>query len=56
MSWLILMQEELGDLDPAWTTPKLLRIGASKLLNDLEQQLEHCATGSYSASYYHPLG
>ncbi|OHA54175.1 MAG: deoxyribose-phosphate aldolase [Candidatus Terrybacteria bacterium RIFCSPLOWO2_01_FULL_58_14] len=56
MSWLILMREELGDLDPAWITPKLFRIGASKLLNDLEQQLEHCATGSYSAPYYHPLG
>jgi len=53
--WFILMKEELGDIDPAWLTPEFFRLGASSLLNDLEMQLEHCATGRYSASYYHPL-
>ena len=50
--WLALMKEELGD---AWTRPELFRIGASSLLGDLERQLEHHATGRYSASYRHPL-
>lgn len=54
--WLILMKEELADIDLAWITPRLFRIGASTLLTDLEMQLEHLATGRYSASYYHPMG
>ena len=54
--WFILMKEELGDLDPEWLTPKLFRLGASGLLTDLEMQLEHCATGKYSAANYHPMG
>jgi len=50
--WLALMKEELGD---AWMRPGLFRIGASSLLGDLERQLEHHATGRYSASFRHPL-
>jgi deoxyribose-phosphate aldolase len=33
----------------------LFRLGASSLLADLERQLEHHATGRYSASFRHPL-
>lgn len=54
--WLILMKEELGYISSKWLTPDLFRIGASSLLDDLQLQLEHCATGVYSADYYHPLG
>jgi deoxyribose-phosphate aldolase len=34
---------------------QLFRFGASGLLNDIERQLEHHATGCYSADYRHPL-
>ncbi|HEX3131823.1 MAG TPA: deoxyribose-phosphate aldolase [Thermoanaerobaculia bacterium] len=51
--WLALMKEELGD---AWTRRELFRIGASSLLADLERQLEHHATGRYSAGFRHPVG
>jgi deoxyribose-phosphate aldolase len=51
--WLALMKEELGD---AWTRKELFRIGASSLLADLERQLEHHATGRYSAGFRHPVG
>ncbi len=47
LAWLILMKEELG---PAWLEPDLFRIGASSLLTDIERQLEHFATGRYSAA------
>ncbi len=50
--WLALMKEELGD---AWMRPGLFRLGASSLLADLERQLEHHATGRYSASFRHPM-
>jgi deoxyribose-phosphate aldolase len=50
--WLGLMKEELG-LD--WMKPDLFRFGASGLLNDIERQLEHHATGRYSADYRHPM-
>ncbi|HEY9420413.1 MAG TPA: deoxyribose-phosphate aldolase [Thermoanaerobaculia bacterium] len=50
--WLALMKEELGD---AWMRPGLFRIGASSLLGDIERQLEHHATGRYSAAFRHPL-
>ena len=50
--WLALMKEELGD---AWMRPGLFRIGASSLLSDIERQLEHHATGRYSAAFRHPL-
>jgi deoxyribose-phosphate aldolase len=51
--WLSLMKEELGD---AWMRKELFRIGASSLLTDLERQLEHHATGRYSAGFRHPVG
>ncbi|WP_309085655.1 deoxyribose-phosphate aldolase [Chelativorans sp.] len=52
LSWLILMKEELGT---AWTMPDRFRLGASSMLGDIERQLEHFATGRYSATYRHPL-
>ena len=53
LNWLILMREELG---ARATEPDRFRFGASALLNDIERQLEHFATGRYSASYRHPSG
>lgn len=53
LAWLILVKEELGD---AWMHPSLFRIGASSLLADIERQIEHHATGRYSAFHRHPLG
>jgi len=53
INWLILMREELG---VAWTRNDLFRFGASGLLTDIERQLEHFATGRYSAAYRHPMG
>lgn len=50
--WLILMKEELGR---EWLDARLFRFGASSLLADLERQLEHHATGRYSAFHRHPL-
>lgn len=52
IAWLILMKEELGNV---WLEPDLFRFGASGLLNDIERQLEHYATGRYSASYRHAM-
>lgn len=53
LDWLILMKEELGD---PWLSPQLFRLGASSLLGDIERQLEHYATGRYSASFRHAMG
>jgi deoxyribose-phosphate aldolase len=53
LAYLILVKEELGN---AWLDPALLRFGASRLLTDIERQLEHFATGRYSAAHRHPLG
>ena len=50
--WLALMKEELGT---SWMKADLFRFGASGLLNDIERQLEHYATGRYSADYRHPI-
>jgi deoxyribose-phosphate aldolase len=50
--WLALMKEELGK---PWMRAELFRFGASGLLNDIERQLEHHATGRYSADYRHPI-
>ena len=50
ITYLALMKEELGD---RWLRPDLFRFGASSLLNDIERQLEHHVTGSYSAGYRH---
>ncbi len=52
IEYMILMKEELGN---EWLIPELFRFGASSLLGDIERQLEHCVTGSYSANYRHPI-
>lgn len=52
LEYLILIKEELGN---QWLTPHLFRFGASSLLGDIERQLEHHLTGSYSAEFRHPL-
>lgn len=53
LRYLALMKEELGN---DWLSPKLFRFGASSLLGDIERQLEHYATGRYSAANRHPMG
>jgi len=53
LTYQVLMKEELGR---AWLEPELFRFGASSLLGDIERQLEHHVTGSYSAQYRHPAG
>ena len=50
--WLAMMKEELGQ---SWVRAELFRFGASGLLGDIERQLEHHATGRYSAEYRHPI-
>jgi deoxyribose-phosphate aldolase len=52
LNYLVLMKEELGK---QWLTPALFRFGASSLLGDIERQLEHHVTGSYSAQFRHPV-
>jgi deoxyribose-phosphate aldolase len=52
LDWLAMMKEELG---LPWMKAELFRFGASGLLGDIERQLEHYATGRYSAEYRHPL-
>jgi deoxyribose-phosphate aldolase len=52
LDWLALMKDELG---LSWTRSELFRFGASGLLGDIERQLEHFATGRYSAEYRHPI-
>jgi deoxyribose-phosphate aldolase len=52
IEWLALIKEELGE---SWMRAEMFRFGASGLLGDIERQLEHCATGRYSAEYRHPL-
>lgn len=51
LTWLLMMKEELG-VD--WVGPQRFRFGASSLLGDIERQLEHHATGRYSAAHRHP--
>ena len=53
LNYMIMMKEEL---DKQWLTSSLFRFGASSLLGDIERQLEHHVTGSYSAQYRHPAG
>ena len=53
LNYMILIKEELGN---QWVTPALFRFGASSLLGDIERQLEHHVTGSYSARHRHPVG
>jgi deoxyribose-phosphate aldolase len=52
LDWLAMIKEELGD---RWLRPELFRFGASSLLTDIERQLEHHATGRYSAAHRHPM-
>ncbi len=51
--YLALIKDELGD---RWLQPDLFRFGASSLLGDIERQLEHHVTGSYSAGWRHAIG
>lgn len=53
INYLVLMKEELDD---RWLRPELFRFGASSLLGDIERQLEHHVSGSYSANHRHPAG
>ena len=53
LTWLSLMKEEVGE---PWLMPDLFRIGASTLLGDIERQIEHFATGRYSAANRHAAG
>jgi deoxyribose-phosphate aldolase len=53
LTYLMLVKEELGN---EWLTPGRFRFGASRLLGDIERQLEHHVTGRYSAAHRHPLG
>jgi len=50
--WMSMMREELG---PDYLQPHLFRFGASSLLTDIERQLEHHATGRYSAAKHHAI-
>ncbi len=52
LEWLSLMKDELGF---SWMKSDLFRFGASGMLADIERQLEHHATGRYSADYRHPI-
>jgi len=52
LDWLAMIKEELGS---SWLRAEMFRLGASGLLGDIERQLEHHATGRYSAEYRHPL-
>ena len=52
IDWLAMIKEELG---PSWVRAEMFRLGASGLLGDIERQLEHQATGRYSAEYRHPM-
>jgi len=52
IEWLSMIKEELGN---NWMQKDLFRFGASGMLGDIERQLEHHATGRYSAEYRHPI-
>lgn len=52
LDWLLMMRDELGS---EWLAPDRFRFGASGLLTDIERQLEHAATGRYSAAHRHPM-
>lgn len=53
LAYLALVKEEMGD---TWLSPHLFRFGASRLLGDIERQLEHFVTGRYSALNRHAMG
>jgi deoxyribose-phosphate aldolase len=52
LEWIATMKDELGR---PWLEPTLFRYGASSMLADIERQLQHHATGRYSATYRHPI-
>src|SRR5258708_4200870 len=52
IDWLGMMKEELR---LSWMRAGLFRLCAGGLLGDIERQLEHQATGRYSAEYRHPI-
>jgi deoxyribose-phosphate aldolase len=52
LEWLALIKEELGG---SWLNAELFRFGVSGMLADIERQLEHHATGRYSAEFRHPI-
>jgi deoxyribose-phosphate aldolase len=52
IDWLAMIKEELG---PSWLRAEMFRFGASGLLGDIERQLDHYATGRYSAEHRHPM-
>lgn len=52
LTYLMLVKEELGN---EWLAPDRFRFGASRLLGDIERQLEHQVTGRYSAAHRHPM-
>ena len=52
LTYLMLVKEELGD---EWLAPGRFRFGASRLLGDIERQLEHQVTGRYSAAHRPPM-
>lgn len=51
--YMTMMKEELGE---RWLQADLFRFGASSLLGDIERQLDHYASGYYSAAYRHSMG
>lgn len=53
MAYLAMIKEELGN---PWLEPELFRFGASRLLGDIERQLEFHISGRYSAANRHPMG
>jgi deoxyribose-phosphate aldolase len=52
LAYLVLIKEELGD---DWLDPYYFRFGASRLVGDIERQLEHFASGHYAAGHHHPI-
>jgi len=46
LEYLLMVNQELG---ASWMKPDLFRFGASSLLGDIERELEHFASGPYSA-------
>ncbi|MBI4368635.1 MAG: deoxyribose-phosphate aldolase [Elusimicrobia bacterium] len=53
LTWMALVQETLAD---DWVAPRLLRLGASSLLDDIIRQLHHLKTGQYESYDYIPKG
>lgn len=53
LQWMGLIKETVGE---SWLTPKLFRVGASTLLDDIARQLHHLDTGQYESWDYIPKG